>query len=209
MKKAVLLLLFVLLLATVGIFAKSGVNKPATRYKPNFNYSTTVMLDITADKDSEGQVYSYMSRELRALGDVKVVNDYNDAKWVLYILEAQHEDRYADFYVTSITLIKPFRLHEYITKDYIPEKTYRMVEDLTVSLSLSTFKGCFYRAMINMEQLCKDNIMHFDSKYLRPERESWDSLVKIVHERLRQKKHKESTKLDFKPETKETTQSDK
>src|SRR4030042_1198869 len=108
--------LIIIILLTVMFLSTAG-KETKKQTQERLQYSTTVQLEVAGEGkvgeetkygDMKNNVYSYVSRELRALGDVQVVK--NEADWIIYILPIQIKNPQGYHYLFSLstTIVKPF-----------------------------------------------------------------------------------------------------
>lgn len=122
MKKFFLLFASLLLIAAFISLTVANSKKPET---PKF--STTVTLEISANEDEiKNQVYSYISREIRSLGDVQILEDNSNwiveenTDWVIQVVALQQENKAGLVTGVSISsvILKPI-LRDHLFKLFV------------------------------------------------------------------------------------------
>lgn len=182
MNKLALLLFAVLLIvvciAIVNANEEQGREKLANRLK----HSTTVELRIGGHEETKNAVYSYVSRELRSLRDVRVVKDNGD--WVINLVALKDKNtlgRQIGF-TLSIVILERFRLRLYeplLFKGKLNEKAneYKLLEKITSDLYRYIDHGVQSGGTNDLQYLCQETVADFDAQHLKPEREFHQELI--------------------------------
>ena len=160
----------------------------------NSKFSTNVRLDIAANDEIKNQVYSYISRELRSLGDVKVVE--NDPHWIIQIVAMQEKNRtgYDMGVAFSIVIIKPTSVVKMLllfcenTLEISPqelkeEKGIDLEKSFTILTDgLSNIRGHWLRvgATEDIQRICQGIVADFDIEHLKQEREMLQNFLDFV-----------------------------
>jgi hypothetical protein len=209
-------LLAVMFLSTAGNESQKQIREAIDM----FRHSTTVQLRIGGDKEITNDVYSYVSRELRSLGDVEVVKDNAEwifdinahriqAKWVkdwLLDIKLSEEitarqtkesfERPFGFSLSSV-LLKTSRLSsdtlKYIFEGRINEKDCKYIIKLYDD-------ACWFQDHVagsgpDLQSLCQSLIASFDAVYLKPERERNQEIINEFRKQLQKKKEEEKKGL--------------
>lgn len=166
----------------VGLFAQ----EKQENQKP-IKYSTKIKINISANDKIKGELTSYLTRELRELNDVTIVD--KKADWVLEILgiDLETKNGYKNGFCISVIILKPFGNGDLIVaflQDTTIERTqwsnlakavYSINTNTDVFLNAYSFCGSWIRtgAPDEMKKVCQGVIADFDSEYLEPERKQW------------------------------------
>jgi len=190
------LLIVVLVSLAVGNSEKTGPPK----------YTTKVRLDIAANEEIKNEVYSYLSRELRSLGDAKLVEDNPD--WTIKVIALQIKTKAG--YKSGITLsvvitkrlseqailkegLEAARQEKLLLDELISEPDSRNSESL---LSMASFwhNRLEYLANLNtihahwlmvgdtkdLQHLCQGIVADFDAEHLKTDRKMWQMVQEVV-----------------------------
>jgi hypothetical protein len=133
-------------------------------------YSGSVVV-VNADDNIKGKIESYISRELRSLGDIVVV--YDRREWILYIsalkIKSQSGNK-AGIVISSIVL-KQFN-NKFIldavrddVKEFVSKSTSDLIEYHNDWLTLGNTD--------DLKRMCNSIVARFDTKHIKPERENW------------------------------------
>ncbi len=207
MKKFFLLFALVLLIAAFISLAVANSKKSELR-----KYSTTVTLEISAEEDEiKNQVYSYISRELRALGDVQLLEDNSvwavkgNTEWVIQIIAMQQKDKAGRIigWVMSSVILKPilrdrdfklFMLSKALKGEYDEKLWQELFEQLRTSCIVY---GHEIRSGSpeDLQSNCKGIVAKFDSKCLKESRkihqQLWKQINKLHEEQSAEEKDDE------------------
>ena len=186
------LLIAVLILPAVGNSEKAELPK----------YSTTVKLNITAGKEITNEVYSYISRELRSIGDVKLVEDNPD--WVIQVVAGQAKNNTGNIGLAFSVVVerKMYRapmLFEIvkavlgINPKELKETKYINLEKAIITMTAdynSEVRAHWLRldGTEYVQRICKGIVADFDTEHLKIERE--------MHENEREMYEKNIKKLE-------------
>ena len=167
----------------VALFATVSTPIPAPGTpKP---YPTGVKLVVNADGSFENLLSSYLSRDLVALGDVKIVQQ--NPRWIMQVLAAQYQPRgdYPATLVVSTTIAAPVSyewLFRDAFKDKLTEEDFRIVRDV-----FDLDRACrllSHRIKAGpphcLEDLCRQIVADFDAEFLRPKRTFYTRLWQPV-----------------------------
>lgn len=202
MKKFALLLVLGLLI-TAFISLAVGNSEKAEPAK----YSTTVKLDISADDEIKNQVYSYLSRELRSLGDVKIVDD--NLGWIIKVLAKELSNQAGHktgVVMSSVYLKLPYADKTFgwalldfnvkmAKKGYVAtgEEDWGDWQHVDTCLRSHRF---FYGHTLqagpheNLHSMCKHLVADFDAGFLKVEREFHEEFERWRKERSAEEEDK-------------------
>jgi len=179
MKKLLLIsiiLIILLLPNTSATKSPTKIKKPVEYPK----YSTTVELLITAtDEKTKNEVYSYISREIRSLGDVR---ETNDGDWLIHIIAHKTHIETGEWvgFALSAVILRRCRIAEVVA---ILEKLERLKEKqkscwpptyASSGLYVARHHTIKTGAWGDLKELCQNTIINFDAELLRPERECYE-----------------------------------
>jgi hypothetical protein len=196
MKKSALLLVLGLLI-TAFISLAVGNSEKAEPAK----YSTTVKLDISADDKIKNQVYSYLSRELRSLGDVKVVDD--NLGWTIKVLAQELSNQAGHktgIVMSSVYLKAPWADNRFALaantflrgmaekgEDYVPDNEEVWAWPSVDRCLRSHLFFCGQVLQVggpeDLQALCKNSVATFDAKFLIAERVLYQEFERLRKER--------------------------
>lgn len=145
-------------------------------------FSTTVRLSITADEPLQNQIYSYISRELRSLGDVEIVNQ--DAEWVINVVAMTvHSKSGTELGVAFSTVVLGSSQTLKVLVD-ISELSKKEREAFYTMIPLyCTFNGHSLETgdKEDIKTLCHVIVVDFDFDHLKPSRETHQRYKKLFH----------------------------
>ena len=149
-------------------------------------FSARVAVGVTADGNIKGQIESYISRELRSLGDIIVTNDHPD--WILNIVAMESKTRsgYKSGIVLSIVILEPFK--EYSAAFQVDIKSHEMFYKYVTSLHEVSGHGLRTGSSEDLKSICEGIVADFDSKHLKNSRKIWQELIDMARECI--SKHK-------------------
>lgn len=173
-------------------------------------YSTTVKLAIQAEDEIKNEVYSYLSREVRSLGDVKLVED--NPNWIIQVVAIQVKNKLG--YKTGVAfsividkrpiLVVPLllQLFKYASGISPQELKEAKVIDLEkaftkVTDGLSDIRDHSLRvgSTEDIQRICQMIVADFDAEHVKKNREmwqkSWDELLRYI-QKYRSTKEKDS-----------------
>ena len=142
-----------------------------------------VSLLVSADNYNNGEIRSYLARELRSLGDVEITDE--DPSYVLEVLVASNQiDGYPVQYIFSVVVFKrlDFELH------------YQSVYDGSASEEHSHFFNnnsdfYFYHWIVakqdSLKDICVEVINDFNGTALEGFRQRCDHLIKVFEKTLK------------------------
>ena len=178
-------LLNILIIVCVLLTASSL--KAEEELKPNIK----VRLSISADEDIKQKTESYLSRELRSLGDVTVVEKGGDCKLNIIVIDRVCLSISVTYENPSIPYI--FVLAETLSKSLLeqltshPESKFKqevkqeiIMDNITSLVSvlendgllLSPKTWLYTGSLDNLRSRCEEIIVDFDSNYLKEKRKA-------------------------------------
>ena len=195
-------------------------------------YSTTVKLDISCQEEIRNQLYSYLSRELRSLVDVKPVEDNPD--WAIQVVALQIETKagYKRGMAFSVVIsrrlsessilkesLEAARQEKLLLQKVISESDSRKSESLLKAANLwhnrseylanlSTIHAHWLRisSIEDVQRLCQEIVADFDAEHLKTDREMLQLFQDHARRQEKSKegsiKEKSSVFDDFKPKNK-------
>lgn len=172
-------LAFMLLVFQLAIFA--DVTEP-----PKF--SARLRLTITADEAISAQVTSYITREIRALGDVTVADDNPD--WEMHIIAMQMVGKDKTVYGIALSAVLLQRsllgpsLEVIKNWDVKLEDAQQKYLNVMVAAAMKTFTLVNYKLRTgppeSLQDICAAIVAEFDAKQLEPERKRWQSVIDLL-----------------------------
>ena len=145
-------------------------------------YSTKVRLVVASEDTSlKAEATSYLSRELRSLGDVIIVD--KDAEWELKVvaLKLLYENgKGYDGYVISMVVLKAFRedvMNLMLKMFSIEDNAKKNIIGLTSGLSKWKANWVVIEPPNNLRRGCEGLVAIFDSQHLEEDRKSWQSTI--------------------------------
>lgn len=141
-------------------------------------FSGRVSVSVNANENIKGEIESYISRELRSLGDI-IVTD-NNPRWVLNIvaLEVSTKGGYKSGVLLSIVILEPF--DSSLLMDLVGDKNKQNKQLIYVmTLDLYSFSGHWLRvgAPEDLRKICNAIVADFDTEYIKPARDSWQNII--------------------------------
>lgn len=156
-------------------------------------YSTTVELRIVGDKEIKNEVYSYISRELRALGDVREAKT-TEAHWIIDIVALANYEKTTKRligFTLSVVILEQFPLpFDYA---FLKTATENKLSENECEMLIRRLKPYFQGFFLlihdhfvfvddhtRLQELCQDVAIRFDAKHLKPDRELHEKLKKEI-----------------------------
>jgi hypothetical protein len=138
-------------------------------------FSGRVQVSVSANESIKGKIESYLSRELRSLGDVVVTDD--NPRWILSVvaLESESKSGYKTGVDLSVVILEPFNNQFFV--DMVPEKSKELASSMTSSLY--SYSGHWLRvgAPEDLRSICNGIIADFDSSELKEARDFWQMMI--------------------------------
>lgn len=142
--------------------------------KPIPPYSTRVQLDLSTDSATEPVIRSYLTRELRTLPGVQIVDEKPYWRISLVVVPTETVGGIKTGYAISTVVLEKFR--EDLLDNLVPDDAKRVTQlMLSDKYSFEAHK----LAVIPLERLrdkCAEIVAQFDSERLEPERALWQKL---------------------------------
>lgn len=131
-------------------------------------FSARVQVFVSADENIQGQIESYLSRELRSLGDV-VVTDARP-EWILNVgcSELCLQNGYKSGLSLSVVILRPFYNDDIMS--LVSNKSKRVIS--TFISDLYSFDGHWFFVcnQNNLKSTCSEIIAKFDSSIISQHR---------------------------------------
>ena len=163
-----------LFLPAIGIFLLTSLFPVVhAQQTVKAEFHTTVKLKVSADKSIEHLITSYIKRELRSLGDVRIVEKYEDAMWQLELLgiEAEIRGGYQTGVVLTVLILRPF--HNQPLLRVLPEEYRHRCNIATSGLHYFCNQWLRTGSSEDLRRICEKIVADFDSKYLEESRKMY------------------------------------
>ena len=176
------------LMKFVWIFLFTSVLSLSVSAKESPPFLGRVQVSVSASDSIKGKIESYLSRELRSLGDIVVTDD--NPRWLLSIvaLESESKGGYKTGVDLSVVILKPF--NNQLLIDNAPEKSKEAISFLTSSLYSYSDHWLLMGAPEELRSICNRIIADFDSRYLNESRKVW----RLINEYLKSQETKSPDK---------------
>jgi len=149
---------------------------PIQVYSSENNYDFRVQLKISADDSIAGEIKSYLSRELRALGDVIQTKENIDYKISVIAIETLYEGgQKIGGSVLSVIVLEPFP--NSVLSFYAKDEEKEMLLKITKNLYYNPYRWVQSGSTKNLFELCQKLIAHFDSTVLQPRRDKYQQFL--------------------------------
>ena len=137
-------------------------------------YETTVSISVSADKNIENKIKSYIGRELRSLGDVVITDENPD--WILDIaaIEIKNKNNFLTGIALSEVILKPFR--NKLIKHLVSSKAKKEVDIMTSDLYFFETHSLRLGTPDGLRDICNSIVADFDSNKLNPDRLFWQKI---------------------------------
>jgi hypothetical protein len=170
-----------------------------------------VKLSLTAPDSLKAQITSYLSRELRSLHDVVIVEQNHEYELVIIVVDLGTTEAYKIGIAISSVVLLPFDISEFTDKlvgklltsfaqhlelTNIGKDTIERTKDIYSTLPLYQVGDHQLRvASVNtLKSSCEDIIVDFDSRHLklvRQMRQQWNNLLREFEIQMAQERLKE------------------
>ncbi|HKQ23146.1 MAG TPA: hypothetical protein VJT81_01735 [Burkholderiales bacterium] len=147
----------VVMLAALCLMAAWNLPNYAERTDP-LKFTAKVRLHVSADTSIKSSIVSYLSRELRSLGDVEIVDE--NPGWELYVVAME---------VTTVSGIKTgFALTSVVINPFDNQKLSPLLQPvsrdlgLTITQGLVNTNGHWLYVGGELQNLCKQAVTDFD-----------------------------------------------
>lgn len=174
------------LVVVVSVFAlqlwaeKLVPDKPKKIERPKF--SAKVQIDVSADKEIENQVYSFVSREFRSLSDVTIVNKKPEYILNIIAMQVKATDGHITGFAISSVVEKPLYSEELLNwkrnKEDLDLDEY-FANSFTVNCSPKNHQLSI-GGSTDLQNMCKKIIADFDVCVLEQDRKIHQKLYDIV-----------------------------
>jgi len=178
-------------LLIVAFMSISTADSEKVKALKSLKHSTTVGLDISAHDEIKNQVYSYISRELRSLGDVKLVE--NDPNWTIQVVAMQIENKLKAKTGVAVSVVIIKRRYVVKTLLLMVENVFQispqeLMEKKSVDLEkafknltdgLKDIRGHSLRvgSTEDMQSICQQIVADFDAEHLKQDREEFKRML--------------------------------
>lgn len=168
------LMLFALLVASVVL-----CNIPAVGAESEIRFHINV--NISADPAIKTLVRSYLNRELRALGDVELVD--TNADWSISIICARIESigAYPPSVLLSIVITELYPNAAIVSM--LPAESKQLGNEITSNLYLARDHWVRSGSQENLQQICSKIAADFDILYLEKERQRWRNVQNLMQQK--------------------------
>lgn len=150
-------------------------------------FNPKVKVDVSANDNINGEIVSYLSRELRSLGDVIVVDEKPD--WTISIVALELTNKGGNNTGVALSILILSKPHSPLIEMGIND-LYRLKkinkfemdslqQMINIDFGLVTeYEGHWLRtgSPDNLRDICNGIVADFDSKYLEPTREYFQKL---------------------------------
>jgi hypothetical protein len=150
-------------------------------------FSATVQLSITCDDALlKSQITSYLSRELRSLGDITIVDERPDFMIAAIAMTLTPENESDKGFVIAIRTTKPERsewwtakwLKDFLGVERVSEAKLGLLKQLHQTdehnVQFTLVKG----SLDGLQRQCKQVIANFDTEVLESEHKLWNLIYK-------------------------------
>lgn len=146
-------------------------------YTQTPEHTTRVKLDITADKAIEGRVNSYISRELRSIGDVVVVDNKYDYEISLVCTEVVNKGGESIGVTFSVYIGRRFKPEHLINYwlNFYPSVDTNFTKSIIIEINTRNVSSPEHHSVIignkeDLRTICENIVAIFDSEILEPNR---------------------------------------
>lgn len=178
------LILFALIVTSVVL-----CNIPAVRAESENLFQ--IKVDISADPALKTLIRSYLNRELRALGDVELVDMNTDggypSSWVISIICARIESfgGYPASVLLSVVITERYANAAIVSM--LPAESKQLGNEITSNLYLAMDHWIRSGSQENLQQICSKIAADFDILYLEKERQRWKNVKNIMQQKKNSK----------------------
>ena len=165
MKKITMLSVFILLTLIILPFCVQAEQKEIPKYQERVN------LIVSGDQNIKGEVTSYITRELRSLNDVIIVDENADWQISILAMEAITKGSYKGGIALSVVILRPFNNN--ILKPFIGKLTAdqsNLIDALTSFLYRYEEHWLRIGSPDDLKSICQGIVADFDSKHLEKSR---------------------------------------
>ena len=140
-----------------------------------------INVNISADPAIKTLVTSYLNRELRALGDVELV-DMN-ADWSISIICAQVGEVGGRPSSILLSVVITERYPNAAIVSMLPAESKQLGDEITSNLYLARDHWVRSGSQESLQQICSRIAADLDVLYLEKERERWKNVQKLMQEK--------------------------
>lgn len=170
----------------------------AKEFKPQ-PYSTRVWVSVTADEKIKSSVESYITRELRSLGDVTPITDVSTAKWQikLQVMKVSTESNRDVGYAIATTFLEVFDsqlILNFLTTTQMSDVDIKMVRWLLDRNLVIDRQGLLSICPLDkLQSSCEGIVTAFDTGLIAPERKSWQEMNDLIKKAQESKEKQQTT----------------
>jgi hypothetical protein len=136
---------------------------------PKFKARVSLQVSVSAEENIKGISNSYLSRELRSLQDVELVD--RNPEWVLSViimdLTTKRETKVG--FVISVMIMRKFP-NDYLMSRLTKSEDKEYFKDITSDLYFSPDHRMNTGALADLRDMCSEIVAYFDTKHLEPTR---------------------------------------
>lgn len=140
-----------------------------------------VALSVSADESIKGRIESYISRELRALGDVTQTKENSEYDIGIVALKSFSKSGYQTGIVLSITIHYKFD-NQFISFSF-KEESMEIGLELTSGLYFYPDHWLRIGATEDLKSICSGIVADFDSQILQERRETYQRMLDAINKR--------------------------
>jgi len=134
------------------------------------NHNFRVLLVVSADESIKGKIESYISRELRSLGDIIQVNE--DYKYVMSITGLETHNKKGDKIGVALSvIILPRFDSQFLSSLFENAKHKKIIIGWTGSLYWEPIHWLLVGPSEDLQSICKNIVTYFDNEVLQKSRD--------------------------------------
>jgi hypothetical protein len=169
--KSKYLLLAVILSAAIGCVAQTP-QTPSNYSRPK--YSATVQVDVSCDDEPlKGQIRSFVSRELRSLGDITIVDEAPDFVLSVIATPAKTQGNIVTGVVIATQFTGTVKIDLTSLKGKVSARSIDMLTDVLNGARIVWGFELQTGSMNDVQSLCRIIVADFDTSALEPCRKLW------------------------------------
>lgn len=153
-------------------------------------WSGRVKLEVAGEAPLTDTVVSYISRELRALGDIELVQVNPDfAVSVVALENTVEEGRRVTGYTLAVVITKPVQLNliDALLGDTVPETGRDSLKKTFKDAVEIKDQSCKITPVEHLQKTCREIVIDLDTRCLQPARMYWQKGIDYMKE-IREKK---------------------
>jgi len=144
-----------------------------------------VQCNIDAENGIRNSVVSYINRELRALGDVRVVENSPDCIIHINALEDKTVGGRRTGYSVARTVRKPYSLRAWrilLQNQGVDSTVVAAVENSISGYDIMLAQGVYTTGTAGLQALCERMVANFDAEILEPARKENREHIRLLEE---------------------------